>query len=124
MAEENKITFKYKYNDDYNPVYINGAYGGVTSKNEIVINYFLGRSPIPKETTQKINSDGSLNERISFVPEDFQNIIIRYVSTGVIMNLDTAKSIYNWLGNNIEELEKRVTNADESNTEQENDIKQ
>lgn len=38
-----KINFKYKFSDAYNPVYVNGAYGGVNPRGEIVINFYFER---------------------------------------------------------------------------------
>lgn len=113
--EKSKINFKYKYDEDYNPVYINGAYGGISTHNEIIVNFYLERLPIPKETDHEINEDGSLTAPIAIKPENFDSTVIRYVSNGIVMNLETAKSINDWLSKNIEELEKResINDTDE-----------
>lgn len=112
------INFKYKYAEDYNPVYVNGAYGGISTRNEILVNFYLERSPIPKETDHEINADGSLSDPVAIKPENFENTVIRYVSSGIVMNLETAKSINAWLSKNIEEMEKRraLNDADEERT--------
>ncbi|WP_105305268.1 DUF3467 domain-containing protein [Anaerolactibacter massiliensis] len=114
-----KINFKYKYAEDYNPVYVNGAYGGISTRNEILVNFYLERSPIPKETDHNINADGSLSEPIAIKPEDFEKTVIRYVSSGIVMNLETAKSINAWLSKNIEELENRrgINDSSEEHTD-------
>lgn len=39
------------------------------------------------------------------VPEDHDLNIVSFVSSGVVWNLDTAKSLQEWLGDKIEVLE-------------------
>jgi len=103
-----KIKFKYLFDKLYNPVYCTGAFGGVTPKNEVVLNFFMERQPIPYSETRQINKDGSLGNIIEVEPEnDLHTVdIVRYVETGVIMDLETAKEIHAWLGENIEALMK------------------
>lgn len=112
MNEERKIKFKYLFPDNYNPVYCNGAFGGITTAGEIVANFFLERMPIPNSMTNTVNEDGSLSGVISTDPNDLNETVIRYISTGIVLNEANAKSIYEWLGNQIQELENR--NAIES----------
>jgi hypothetical protein len=50
-----KVNIIYKFPKDYNPIYVNGAYGGATPKKEIIINFFLERMPIPKEENIEVN---------------------------------------------------------------------
>lgn len=107
MNEDNKIKFKYVFSDSYNPVYCNGAYGGISSHGEIVANFFLERMPIPKSTTSLLNNDGTLSGDVDTDPEDFARTVIRYVSTGVILSENSARSIYEWLGTQLNELDNR-----------------
>jgi hypothetical protein len=102
-----EIIFKYKFKDDYNPVYANGAFGGVTPLGEITINFYCERHPIPYSTTHQVNEDTSLGEIINNNPEDHQNQFIRYIESGVILNLESAKRIYEWFGANIKLLEEK-----------------
>ena len=39
-------------------------------------------------------------------PEDLNKSFVRFVKNGIVMNLQSAKSIYNWLGGLIEQCEK------------------
>ena len=107
MAEKDsqEITFKYVFDDLYNPVYANGAYGGINFANkEIVMNFFHERAPLPKETKLKIASDGNV-EVVGVIPESPK--AIRYITTGVAMSLEAARSLHTWLGNLLEEAEKK-----------------
>lgn len=107
MSEERQIKFKYVFADNYNPVYCNGAYGGTSTRGEIVANFFLERMPIPNSMTNLVNPDGSLGGVVTVDPETLDETIIRHVSTGIILNEESAKAIYTWLGDQIQELENR-----------------
>ena len=84
---EPKISFKYIFKYDYNPVYVNGAHGGISPRGEIVANFYLERPPLPNEITHAINPDGSIGaEVIAVDPENLNSSIVRYVSNGVVLN--------------------------------------
>lgn len=100
-----EVNFKYKFAEDYNPIYSNGAYGGVSPRGEIVINFYLERNPIPHTETVEINSKGEFVGKPKLDPENHDKNVIRYVSTGIIMNLESAKALHQWLGEHIEYLE-------------------
>ena len=103
------ITFKYIFKYDYNPVYVNGAHGGVSPRGEIVANFYLERQPLPNEITHALNPDGSIGADIVAVdPENLNSTIVRYVSQGVVLNYQNAKVLHSWLGDKIAELEQLV----------------
>ena len=105
MATDNQITFKYKFPETYNPVYINGAHGGINVQGEIIANFYMERTPLPNKVTNNLNTDGSLSDVVSILPEDTSHSYVRYVQTGVVMNLVTAKQLRDWLNKQIEILE-------------------
>lgn len=101
------IKCKYIFADDYNPVYINGAQGGINPLGEILINFYLERHPIPISQTYSVvgNSIGPEKED-EVEPNDLKNSFVRFITNGVIMNYQTAKEIHKWLGKHIETLEQ------------------
>ena len=112
------ITFKYIFKYDYNPVYINGAHGGVSPRGEIVANFYLERQPLPNEITHAINPDGTIGADIIEVdPINLNNIIVRYVSSGVVLNYQNAKVLHGWLGDKIAELERLMPGREEQPAE-------
>ena len=107
MSDERKIKFRYIFPDNYNPVYCNGTYGGVSPNGEIIANFFLERMPIPNSVIQNVNEDGTLSGIVEADPENLGETVIRYVSTGIVLSENSARSIYDWLGAQIQELDNR-----------------
>ena len=104
MSDE--IRFKYIFEDDYNPKYVNGAFGGVSPQGEIIVNFYLERIPLPYEDHHELYSDGHISQIKSRKPDDFEGTMIRYIQSGIVVSLEQAKSIQAWLGSKIEEAEK------------------
>lgn len=107
MNNERQIKFKYVFPEDYNPVYCNGAFGGISTHGEIVANFFLERMPVPNSVTNEVNPDGSLGGVVAVDPANIDETVIRYVSTGIVLSESNAKAIHTWLGYQIQELENR-----------------
>lgn len=107
MSDNREINFRYVFPENYNPVYCNGAYGGVSTQGEIVMNFYLERMPIPNSVTHQVGEDGALAGVIATDPEDLNKKVIRYVSNGVVLSETGARAVYNWLGAQICELENR-----------------
>ena len=113
MSEKPTIKFKYIFPDDYNPKYVNGAYGGITPKGEIAVNFYLERQGLPISQTYEVSSEGNLGDEIHKEPIDLQTSMVRYVDTGILLNLNSAKEIISWLSEKVEILErtnKKITN--------------
>ena len=106
IMEQKTIKFKYIFDENYNPVYVNGAQGGITPQGEIVANFYLERLALPNAQTQEVKADGTLGEAISSEPEDLNNSFVRFIKNGVVMNLQTAISISNWLNKHIDILQQ------------------
>jgi hypothetical protein len=101
------ISFKYIFKYDYNPVYVNGAHGGVSPRGEIIANFYLERQPLPNEISHAINPDGSIGtDVVAMDPENLNSTIVRFVSSGVVLNYQNAKVMHAWLGDQIAELER------------------
>ena len=92
---EKKIRYKFKFKDDYNPLYINGIYSGFNHFGEMVIHFYNERYPVPNEQIVT-----GANES-KYVPEDFDETIIRTVQTGIVMQGSMAIVLRDWLDNMI-----------------------
>ncbi len=100
-----EITFKYIFTYDYNPIYVNGAHGGISPRGDLVVNFYLERPPLPNEISHELNPNGTVGSEIAVDPADFNNSIVRFVSNGVVLNLQTAREMHHWFGEKIREME-------------------
>lgn len=102
-----KIKCKYIFNNDYNPIYINGAQGGINPQGDIIVNFYLERNALPLSQIYEIKEgyDNTVNE-VESEPPDLKNSFVRVIENGIIMNYQTAKEIHKWLGMHIERLEE------------------
>ena len=100
------VTLKYKFAPDYNPVAATGVYGGVNPDGHIVAHFFLERHGLPHSHTIRVTPDGSPAEIVATDPEDLDQSMVRYVSTGVVMSCETAKAIVQWLQDKVDLAER------------------
>ncbi len=100
-----EIKFKYIYNYGYNPVYVNGAHGGISPRGELVVNFYLERIALPESITHEINPNGTIGNEVAAEPEDLKSSLVRFIDTGVILNYQSAKDFLLWLGERVKEME-------------------
>lgn len=97
-----KFVFKYVVPEEVRDLYVNGAWGGITPRNEIHMHLFSERNAIPDKVTHKINQDSTLSKDSEVESgSDF----VRLIQTSVVFDLITAISIRNWLNDKILFLE-------------------
>jgi hypothetical protein len=99
------INYKYKFDNSYNPIYVNGAIGGVNPQGEIIISFYLERNSLPKLQKVEIEDTTGIGVVKETEPNDYEKSFIRYIETGVIINYKTAKELHRWLGEHIQNLE-------------------
>lgn len=105
MSQKPEITFKYIYNYNYNPTYVNGAQGGVSPRGEIVVHFYHERPPLPNAITHEITPQGGIGRETAVEPENLASSMVRFIDTGVVMNYDNARLFHTWLGDRLSELE-------------------
>jgi hypothetical protein len=107
-----ELKFKYVFPEYYTPLYVNGVWGGLGPKGELEIHFIYDRNPLPWYSVHELTESGLKGEAKKM---DKGDSILRFVQTGVMMNLDCAKSLHEWLGQKIKLLEEA---ADESRKKQ------
>lgn len=91
----------YLYDEDFKTSYINGAFGAFSAKGDFVMNLFYEGIKSPDETTIEVLPDGNIAENFNLESKK----ITRKVEASVVMNIETAKSICQWLQENIDKFE-------------------
>ncbi len=100
-----EFKFKYIFADDYNPVYVNGAHGGVTPRGELVVNFYLERQPLPHAITHELNPNGTIGNEADVEPGDLNKSLVRIISNGIVLTYQTARELHYWLGEKIKEMD-------------------
>jgi hypothetical protein len=103
--KKNEMTFKYIYQYDYNPIYVNGAHGGISPRGELVMNFYLERQPLPNAITHEITQAGTIGPETEVEPSDLTRSLVRQVINGVVVNYNTARELHYWLGEKLKEME-------------------
>jgi hypothetical protein len=100
-----ELKFKYIFDYGYNPVYVNGAHGGVSPRGELVMNFYLERMALPESITHEINPNGTIGKETAAEPEDLAQSMVRFIESGVVMNYQNARELHLWLGERIKEMD-------------------
>jgi hypothetical protein len=101
-----EITFKYIFNHEFNPTYVNGAQGGFSPRGEMVINFYMEREGMPESLTHEITADGAIGKETGVVPADLSKTMVRFIETGVVMNYESARAIHAWMGESLRKFEE------------------
>ena len=98
------LSFKiwYKYEDDYDPVFVNGAIGQLNQTGEAVLHFFSERDPLPREVHVDVSE---LGNDVRTTPADLDYGRIRMVKSGLIMNIDQLKDLREVIDKIVEESE-------------------
>lgn len=113
IKKVNQLTFHNKVNPDYKEIHVDGAFGGVTPRGFINMNFYAERLPIPKSSDYSINDNNTLGEKIKD-SHDSKYGIIREYEIGMYFDLKTAIDIRKFLDDRILELEilhKKMNNV-------------
>ena len=107
-----RITFEYVRSPFFRVVHSNGAWGGITPRQELAVTFYSERRSIPRHVTHEFTSDGRLGPEIS--REDAQNIQ-RECEVEVLMSMAEAVNLYRWLGTKIEEWRQIASSVPKDN---------
>jgi len=99
-----KVETHYIKNHDFKTVEGSGVFGGLTNNGQINMNFFTDRAPIPKKIVLEV--DPQTGKIVNEIERDSKEGIIREVQFGVLLNVDTAKKIIDWLNQKIDEFDQ------------------
>lgn len=100
-----KIKFIYTKAPGYRVVYGSGVYGGVAPQSTIKFDIYTEYKNPPEREIRTIEEDGKLGEPEEQVTEGTLTVE-RERQIGVIISIDQAKSIADWLSGKVKEFEK------------------
>ena len=101
-----QITFHLIKSNFFRVVHADGAWGGVTPRGFIEVNFYSERQPIPRSLTHSVNLEsGTLGAEIREARVTKEGPV-REVEVGVIMDLQCARSVRKWLDDKIAVVEQ------------------
>jgi hypothetical protein len=99
--KKSEIKFNYIKNNNFIINHVDGLHGGLTPRGHLIMNFFCERFPIPNSVTFEIN-EGNIGKEVD---KKSKEGVIREIVSGVVVNLEAAKSINAWLTEKIKEME-------------------
>jgi len=108
--EKKKITsvkFVFDKPEDYKRIYVNGVHGGVTSRGDLVCNFFYEHPDTPASETMPLvegvpqTDKASREDREKHEPNEV--VIIRDLRVGLIIPIHLVSSIANWMLDKLKE---------------------
>ena len=99
-----EITFHYIKTPSYRSYHVDGVYGCLTPKGNLYCEFFIDRSATPQTAVHELSEDGYLSGK----PKKTigKKGFIREIECGIMLDIDTALSLKNWLEGKIREYEK------------------
>ncbi len=115
-TEKGRIKFDYIKSNYFRAIHVDGVFGGTSPSGLIRMSVWNERWPIPKQTISELKEDGSVGreireERIS------RDAIVREIETDLVMDVETAVKIRNWLDDKVKNLLKVKTQSEDGGTE-------
>ncbi len=102
-----KITFVYSRPEDLIPIYVNGVYGGMTPKGELVCNFFIEYRDVPLEEKMRVVEGIPQVDKIQKMErrkqEPNEMVWIRDIRVCLIIPPQEISNMANWM---LEHLKK------------------
>lgn len=99
---DKRVAFDYIKSSNFRTIQADGAIGGLTPSGKIHFALYSERQPIPRRLVHNLNTDGSLGPIIQEESVS-RDAIVREMEIDIFLNFNVARSLYQWLGQQIEE---------------------
>lgn len=94
------LPIKYKKSSSYEIYHADGAMGQWTPRSNLSIDFYVERASIPEMLIHEITKEGKLG---NVIEQRGDKGVSRERQFGVIMNIQTAVELRDWLTNKIQE---------------------
>lgn len=102
QEHSNKVKFIFRKSEGYQIHYVNGAFGGITPRGDVLYHLFFEHRDLPVEEEMTIE-EGELKPQ----EQDLADIeIIRDLKVGIIMTPEQAENLANWLLRRVDDINK------------------
>lgn len=105
------VEFTYIMPREFRADSVSGCLGGVLPDGDIAVYFFFER-PEPLHSQEfEVDEKGNLGREVGRQPSADRRKFERIVTSGVVVSVANAKVICDWLGQRVQEAEKRVGGA-------------
>jgi len=102
-SAEPTIDIHYEKSNLFRVIPVEGAYGGPTPHGKLLMSVFNERLPLPRVVTHEHDGAGHLGKEVDRVS---RSGVYREVEAALLMDIETAKVVRNWLSEKIEQIGK------------------
>ena len=96
----NQVTFNFERSPFFRVVHSNGAWGGITPRQELSVTFYSESFPLPRQVMHKIEASGGLGPEIN---RNASTEVHRECEVEVLMSMGEAINLHRWLEDKIEE---------------------
>ena len=105
-----KIRFHYLKSPAFRTIHADGVFGGVTNRLNISATFYNERQPIPDQVVHSVTDAGELGAEIRD-ERIVRDGMVREAEANIVMDVNFAKSLVDWLQAKIKYIEDRVEEA-------------
>ncbi len=105
-----KLRYHLLKSNSFRSIHADGVFGGVTPRLTIFATFFNERTPLPDQMVHEIKEDGTIGDEIRD-ERITRDGVVRELEANVIMDVEFAKVLVDWLRAKIEFVEKRIEEA-------------
>jgi hypothetical protein len=106
-----QIVFEYARDPLFRATHADGFIGGLTPNGQVHIAFFSERPALPKRHVFRVNPDGSLGAELPG-EKARSEAITRDMQVDVLLNVQAAEGLRNWLDQYLRALKARAGNGE------------
>lgn len=102
MSDSKEVQFIYNKKEDYEPIYVNGVYGGVTPRGDLLCHFFYEYVDVPEKEILELDEKGQIKpDTLKKIQknDDSDNVktVKRDIRVGIIIPAHQIQSISAWM---------------------------
>ena len=104
-GEDRQVKFLFEYDQGYRLIGANGVWSGITPRRDMRLDFFVESVGVPEQVTHLVTENGGLGPELNRSPD---HRIVRRLQVGVLLSLDQAESIADFIKKQITEFKQRM----------------
>ncbi len=109
QGEDRQVKFQFEYDSGYRVIGANGVWSGITPRSDMRLDFFVESVAIPDQVTHLVTQTAGLGAELSRSPE---HRIVRRLQVGILLSLEQAESIADFIKAQITDFRKRTTKGE------------